>query len=115
MLVNHLKLERGMKDKEITEEFVKNVFKTITKSEDMSLSRQDVHQFLFDEKNRLAPAPPQQNIFETPTKENNQTRAVRFEVEEPDQKQKAPSTETLFSDVMTRIKELEGTMGPMKM
>ena len=115
MLVNHLKLERGMKDKEITEEFVKNVFKTITKSEDMSLSRQDVHQFLFDEKNRLTPAPPQQNIFETPTKENNQTRAVRFEVEEPDQKQKAPSTETLFSDVMTRIKELEGTMGPMKM
>ena len=41
--------------------------------------------------------------------------AVRFEVEEPEQKQKRPSTETLFSDVITRIKELEGIMGPLKM
>ena len=87
MVVSHLKFEKGMTDKEITDEFVNNVFKTITKNGDKSVSRQDLHQFLYREENRATPTPPQHNIFETPIKERNQAIAVKFEVEQSDSKE----------------------------
>ena len=115
MVVSHLKVERGMTDKEITDEFVNNVFKTITKSGDKSLSRQELHQYLYREESRATPTPPQHNIFETPIKERNQALAVQFEVEQSDSKEMDKSKISLYDDVMARIKKLEGSMGAMKM